>query len=97
MRPPSVYANPPAPAACPCDLLRLPHGRAGVGALKAWLANSPTSTIQALGSPNSDPPAPGLSAGWAGLTPTRQRQGPWRGRVAQAQGEVRAVVHTPRR
>src|SRR6266516_1554659 len=26
MRPPSVYANPSCPAACPCDLLRLLHG-----------------------------------------------------------------------
>jgi transposase len=26
MRPPSVYANPTCPAACPCDLLRLLHG-----------------------------------------------------------------------
>jgi hypothetical protein len=26
MRPPSVYANPTCPAACPCDLLHLLHG-----------------------------------------------------------------------
>jgi transposase len=31
MRPPSVYANPTCPAACPCDLLRLLHGRHRVG------------------------------------------------------------------
>jgi transposase len=32
MRPPSVYANLPCPAGCPCDLLRLLHGTHRVGA-----------------------------------------------------------------
>jgi transposase len=32
MRPPSVYANLPCPAGCPCDLLRLLHGPHRVGA-----------------------------------------------------------------
>ena len=31
MRPPSVYANPPCPAGCPCDLLGLLHGPHRVG------------------------------------------------------------------
>ena len=31
MRPPSVYANLPCPAGCPCDLLRLLHGPQRVG------------------------------------------------------------------
>ena len=32
MRPPSLYANLPCPAGCPCDLLRLLHGPHRVGA-----------------------------------------------------------------
>jgi transposase len=31
MRPPSVYANPCCPAGCPCDVVRLLHGRHRVG------------------------------------------------------------------
>jgi hypothetical protein len=57
VRPPSVYANPSCPAACPCDLLGLLHGphRVACRLVMILLSQQGFSAAQMAGLPGYDP------------------------------------------
>jgi hypothetical protein len=65
MRPPSVYANPFCPAACPCDLLRLLHGphRVACRLVMILLSQQGLSAAQIAGLLGYDPSTPPARTG----------------------------------